>query len=146
MTAPNVSVPAPDFVSDKIGVAIGSDTTTLPAPTKVMVGVPVDAPNAEPDATLNVSAPSSLPIDELAASVTAPVIEFVSAPAVDTLRITPVEELPVPDTVNGSGIESPVPDTFTAAPELTVVPELLAPNDDELLATAVPLEIVVAPV
>ena len=146
MTAPNVSVPAPDFVSVEIGVAIGSDTTTLPAPTKVMVGVPVAAPNAEPDATLNVSAPSSLPIDEFAASVTAPVIEFVSAPAVDTLRIAPVEELPVPDTVNGSGIESPVPDTFTAAPQLTVVPELLAPNEDELLATAVPLEIVVAPV
>ena len=146
MAPANVRVPAPDFVTVVTGVAIGSDTTMFPAPTKLMAGVPDDAPNAEPEATSNVSVPSSLPIDESAERVIAPVIEFVSAPAVATLRMTPVEELPVPDTVNGSGIDSPVPDTFTAAFELTDVPVALAPNEAELLATAVPLEIDVAPV
>lgn len=143
----SVNVPDPEFVTVETGVAIGSETVTLPLPMKEIVGVPEDAPNADPLATSNVNVPSSLPIDALAASVTTPVIEFVSAPAVDTLRIAPVDEIPVPDTVKGSAIDSPVPETFTTPPELTVVPADEAPKAPfEDTTTVEPFETVVKPV
>lgn len=132
--APSVNVALLDIVNVEIGVAIGSDTVTFPAPTKSMVGVPDEAPNAEPDATSNVNVPAVLPIDEFAASVTAPVMVFEFA----TLTIAPVDEIPVPDTVNGSPIERFVPDTFTAAPELIVVPADAAPNPLLLLTVTAP--------
>jgi hypothetical protein len=118
----------------------------LPDPVKVNPYEPAAAPNADPDATSNVSVPSSLAIVEVAPSVTAPVIEFVSAPAVDTLRMTPPDEVPDPDTVMASAMERFVPDTLSAAPEATDVAPAVVPNAVECAATTVPVEIVVVPV
>ena len=142
-TAPSDNVPLPDFVNVEIGVAIGSDTVTFPAPTKSMVGVPDEAPNAEPDATSNVNVPAVLPIDEFAASVTAPVMVFEFA----TLTIAPVDEIPVPDTVNGSAIERPLPDTLTTPPEATDVAAEVDPRALLFVTVNVdPLDTVVKPV
>ena len=98
-----------------------------------------------PDETSNVSVPASLAIDESAPSVIAP--EIVFDPEPDTLRIAPAVEIPVPDTLNGSAIDNPVPETLTAPPELIVVPVDEAPKEAFADTTTVePLDTVVKPV
>ncbi len=142
--ADNVNVPDPDFVNVPAPVAMGSATAVSPTPAKVNPKAPL---NALPDETSNVSVPSSLPIDAVAPSVTAPVIEFVSVPAVETLRIAPADEIPVPDTVNGSAIDRLVPEILTAPPESIVVPTDEAPKEAFADTTTVePLDTVVKPV
>ena len=110
MAAARVSVPVLCLSSVEIGVSMGSDTVTLPAPRNVMPGVPVDASKAFPLKTLKVSVSASLATDAAAPSVTAPVmvLSFV-APAVSMLRIAPVAEMPVPEIVMGSPIDKLAP-------------------------------------
>ena len=60
-TAPSDNVPLPDFVNVEIGVAIGSDTVTFPAPENV-TGIAMAPPMALPEETSNVRSPPSLAI------------------------------------------------------------------------------------
>ncbi len=110
-------MPVPCLVSVEIGVSIGSETAMFPAPTNVRVGVPVVASNELP-VTSNVSVPVVLPTVAFAASVTAPVTVLLFA----ELSKAPVEEIPAPEIVKGSGTDSPEPTNVTAAPDSTVVP------------------------
>ena len=140
--APNVREPAPDLDSAAIGVAIGSETTKSPAPTKDNAGVPDVAPIADPVAASKVNVPLVLPIVESAASVTAPAIVFEFA----TLTSAPLEEIPVPEMEKGSLIVNPDPEMLTAAPEATVVAPAPAPSAALVVIETVPLLTVVAPV
>ena len=116
MMADSVSVPAPDFVSDVIGVDITSNTVTLPAPANAMADA-VDAVNDVPEpGTSNVIVPEVLPTVAAAASVTVPDRELSFA------RFSNAPELePEPEIVNGSAMDSPDPLTCTAAFVATVV-------------------------
>ena len=146
MAAESVSVPVPCLSSVEMGVSMGSDTATLPAPRNVMPGVPVDASNAFPLETLKVSVSASLATDAAALRRIAPVRLLLLVPLASILRIAPVDVTPVPEIVSGSPIEMPSPLTCNAAPESTVVPVPVLPSARPLLATTTPAEIVVAPV
>ena len=67
-------------------------------------------------------------------------------PVASRFRIAPVVEIPVPEIVKGSAIESPAPLTCTAAPDDTVVPVDDPPNADAVVATTTPAAIDVVPV
>ena len=139
-TPVNVDVSAPSPV-------ILPETVTSPAPSTVrflplaVVTAVVAERVIEPASTWN---------SELAPRVIAPDSVWTSVPAVDKLRITPVEDEPVPETVNGSAIDrSPdVPSRWRAAPDATVVPSLAPepPSALLVLTTTMPFEIVVVPV
>jgi hypothetical protein len=73
-----------------------------------------------------------------------PVNELVSAPAVDTFRITPSDEIPLPEMVNGSPTDRFVPETFIA-PADTVVPEAVEPSEVLFDTTTTPALTVVEP-
>lgn len=120
------------MVADRVSTPVNVDVT---APAPVIVPETVTSPAPSTDRSLpldvvtavvadNVTEPASTWISELAPSVIAPDRVWTSVPAVDKLRIAPVVDEPVPDTVSGSAIDrSPdVPSRCKAAPEATVVP------------------------
>ena len=143
MTADKVNVPVPDLVTVPVLVAIGSATVVLPLPSKVNANVPAIA---LPDATSNVSVPSSDWISLAAARVIAPDKVLVSFPAVDKLRTAPDELTPDPVIESGSAIDSPVPLRWIAPPSFTVVVPAVVPSDVFVVATIAPAETVVDPV
>ena len=144
----SVSVPvSPDalpLVNVLIGVSIGSAIDTLPAPTTVSVGVPVVASNAFPEVTSKVNVSASLPTETFAPRSTAPKIVLLLVPPASRLRITPVPELPVPETVNGSAIVRPDP-LMCTAPLVTSVLALALPSEVLSVTTTMPADTVVTP-
>jgi hypothetical protein len=110
---------------------------TLMSPSPSNVRFMPDPPMA-PD---KVNVPASDCNSAAAVAVSAP--EIVLAPL--TLRITPVDEVPVPaiDIASGSEIE---PLIWSSAPDETDVEPPDVPNDPELVARTIPVEIVVDPV
>ena len=143
LTADNVSVPEPDFVSVPVDVATGSVMVVLPLPATVSAKVPS---MASPDDTSIVSVLASDWIDASLASVTLPLSVLVP----DVLRIAPLAfDKPLPLMVIGSVTPSRLPDTKRAAPDVTDVDDAVVPLSPSallLLIATTPVEIVVLPV
>ena len=104
LTASVTKTPEPDLVKVEIGESIGSFAVMLPAPVKVIAGVPLVASNALPEATSKVNVPAELPIVAAALNMTT----FVTVLLLARLSNAPEPE-PLPPIVNGSETESPEP-------------------------------------
>lgn len=104
LTASVTKTPEPDLVKVEIGESIGSFAVMLPAPVKVIAGVPLVASNALPEATSKVNVPVELPIVAAALNMTT----FVTVLLLARLSNAPEPE-PLPPIVKGSETESPEP-------------------------------------
>lgn len=135
MVPDSVSKPAPDFVSVPVPVAIAPETVVAPSPSKATLTFD---PLTPPD---RVSVPASDWISTALDAVRRP--EMVLAPL--TLRITPVDAVPVPamDIASVSVID---PVTCSSAPEEIVVEPPEVPSEPEFDADRMPAEIEVGPV
>ena len=139
MFAPeSVSVPAPSLVSVPVVVPITALIVVSPAPPTVSGCV---APVIPPVAIVSVPA-SELIRAPPAPSVIAPVQLLLFA----RLRRTPPPLTPVPASVMGSAIVSPLPLISSSAPEATVVPVPVPPSAELFAAASVPTLTLVAPV
>jgi hypothetical protein len=139
LTASVTKTPLPDFVSVEIGVSIGSDTVMLPAPVKVIAGVPDEASKALPE-VLKVNVPAVLPMVAAAESVTAPVTVLLFA----TFKRAPAPE-PEPAIVNGSATDKLEPSNCTEPVPLTSVRVLELPSATERFTVNTPADTVVRP-
>jgi hypothetical protein len=127
-------------VSVEIGVSIGSDTVMLPAPVKVIAGVPDEASKALPEVS-NVNVPAVLPTVAAVLRVT----ELVTVLVFAKLSSAPLPE-PLPPIVNGSAIERPEPSKCTAPVLATSVTPSVVPSAKFLATLNTPAVTLVVPV